>query len=869
MGLAAGEKLGPYEILSPLGVGGMGEVYRARDTRLGRDVALKVLPEAFAKDAERMARFEREAQMLASVNHPNLAAIYGLEESTAVRALVMELVDGPTLAERIAHGAIPLEEALPIAKQIAEALEYAHEKGIIHRDLKPANIKLAGNESVKILDFGLAKAIEGDPASTDISSSPTMSRMATQQGIIMGTASYMSPEQAKGKSVDRRADIWAFGCVLYEMLTGKQAFEGETVSETMAAVLMKEPDWSQLPESTPPRLRDLLRRCLRKDVKQRLRDIGEARIAIEEILTGAEAEETRASFLPAAPAAAKWPLRRWLVLLSVAMTVAALAAAGGWWLGRKASVNGHPEYHQLTFDLGLIYSARFTPEGQSIFYSAGWSGHPVQLYATQPNGPESRQLGLENSALYAVSTSQMAVSIGCKDMFIGDCSGTLAVVPLSGGAPREVAENVISADWGADGSELAAIRQVGEEFQVEFPIGKVIYRSASWLDFLRVSPHGDAVAFVAYSVPAGDRGAVVILNREGGEIVRSGSFLSVEGLAWAPRGNEVWFGAALSSGWANSIHGLSLSGKDRIVLRLPGMLRLHDVSRDGRILLSQEVWRDETKFRAATDPKERDLSWLDSADVTDLLPNGESIAFFGWGEASAESAAYMRRADGSPPVKLGEGEVSTFSPDGKWVLANVPGTRPRLVIWPTGAGEPRELNAFGIHQFATPGWMPAGTEIYFAGNDSHDWRMYTQDLSGGTPRAFTPPISVLPKGYESHLVSPDGKWAFARDVNGKAWLYPLAGGEPRPVLGLTPRDIWINWSDDGRFGYVCQDDTTHAQVFRIDLATGRRQLLTDLGPSDPAGLTAIVPVRITPDGKFYSYSYNRALSNLFLVSAVK
>jgi hypothetical protein len=343
----------------------------------------------------------------------------------------------------------------------------------------------------------------------------------------------------------------------------------------------------------------------------------------------------------------------------------------------------------------------------------------------------------------------------------------------------------------------------------------------------------------------------------------------MEGLAWAPRGNEVWFGATLSSGWADSIYGLSLSGKDRVVLRLPGMLRLHDVSRDGRILLSQEIWRDGTKFRAATGPKESDLSWLDSADVTDLSPNGKDIAFFAWG-ASAESFAYTRRTDGSPPVKLGKGEVSAFSPDGKWLLVNdVLGNPPRLVLLPTGVGEPRELNPFGIQQFATPGWMPDGAGIYFAGNDGRDWRMYRQDLTGGAPQSFTSAISVFTKGYECHLVSPDGKWAFARDVNGKAWLYPLAGGKPQPVLGLTPRDIWINWSDDGRFGYISQDDVTHAEVFRLDLATGKRQLMTELGPSDPAGLTAIVPVRITPDGKFYAYSYDRALSSLFLANGVK
>src|SRR6266516_7254734 len=302
MTLAAGTKLGPYEILAPLGAGGMGEVYRARDTKLGRDVALKVLPEAFAKDCERMARFQREAQMLASLNHPNIASIYGLEESGGVRALVMELVEGPTLAERIATrvcgdsaGAglapparaqqaapLPLDEALGIAKQIAEALEAAHERGIIHRDLKPANIKVTEGGTVKVLDFGLAKAFNPQDSAANLNqtNSPTLGIAATQAGVILGTAAYMSPEQARGKPVDKRTDIWSFGCVLYEALTGQRAFEGETVSDTLVAVLTKEPNYTALPASTPLSIRRLVARCLNKDPKQRLHDIADARIEI-------------------------------------------------------------------------------------------------------------------------------------------------------------------------------------------------------------------------------------------------------------------------------------------------------------------------------------------------------------------------------------------------------------------------------------------------------------------------------------------------------------------------------------------------------------------------------------------------------------
>src|SRR5579862_7475063 len=333
MALTLGTKLGPYEIVSAIGAGGMGEVYRARDTKLGRDVALKVLPAEFAQDPERMARFRREAQMLASLNHPNIGSIYGFEDSAGAHALVMELVEGPNLADRIKNGAIPVDEALPIAKQIAEGLEYAHDRGIVHRDLKPSNINLANNDAVKILDFGLAKALEGDPASADVSSSPTISRMATQAGIILGTAAYMSPEQANGKAVDRRADIWSFGCVFYEMLTGKMAFTGETVTDTLAAVIRAEPEWPRLPAATPTRVRVLLQRCLQKDPKQRLRDIGDARISLDEVLRGAPDP------VPAGAAVISAPLWRRVLPWTVACAAVAVALALAFVHFREAQPN--------------------------------------------------------------------------------------------------------------------------------------------------------------------------------------------------------------------------------------------------------------------------------------------------------------------------------------------------------------------------------------------------------------------------------------------------------------------------------------------------------------------------------------------------
>jgi Tol biopolymer transport system component len=452
MTLAVGTKLGPYEITGAIGAGGMGEVYRARDTKLGREVALKVVPEAFASDADRMARFQREAQLLASLNHPHIASIYGIEDSTSisgpVRALVMELVPGATLAERIAQGAIPLEEALPIANQIAEALEYAHERGIIHRDLKPANIKVSADGNVKVLDFGLAKALESETAPTDISHSPTLTMGATQGGMILGTAAYMSPEQARGKSADRRADIWEFGCVLYEMLAGKKAFGGETVSDTLAAVIRAEPDWSALPSNTPARIHELLRRCLTKDPKQRLQSIGEARIAIDRVSAG-EPESIGAATPKVAPGSPVKKIFPWAVA-----GLFAIAAAGMVFLNLRIGATapatpvrfavkllGHEQFAFL--DVPLL---ALSPDGQILVFAAQKDGQP-QLYLRSMSQIEDKPIaGTQDAREPFFSPDGQWIAFFAADK--------LKKVPVGGGQPflicDAMGQNQRGGSWGPD-----------------------------------------------------------------------------------------------------------------------------------------------------------------------------------------------------------------------------------------------------------------------------------------------------------------------------------------------------------------------------------------------------------------------------------
>jgi serine/threonine protein kinase len=394
MSLSAGTRIGPYEILTLVGSGGMGEVYRARDAKLGRDIAIKVLPNAVADDPERLARFEREARVLAALNHPNIAHIHGFEDSTGAPAIVMELVEGPTLADRIARGPIPMDEAFAIARQIAEALEAAHEQGIIHRDLKPANIKLRDGGTVKVLDFGLAKAMEPAGAmSVDLSMSPTITTPAmTQAGVILGTAAYMAPEQAKGRPADRRSDVWAFGCVLYEMLTGALAFHAADVTETIAYVLTREPDWSALPSNTTAAVRRLLRRCLEKDRNRRLHDIGDARIELEEPRSDGDSEDRQKERRSTAGG-------RWFSPLAVAGLVVAVAiasAAGAWYVALRDMPRPRP-LKRFAIDMRttplnasqLATSFALSPDGTKLVYSSGsYEGSQLYVQAFDQRDPK-------------------------------------------------------------------------------------------------------------------------------------------------------------------------------------------------------------------------------------------------------------------------------------------------------------------------------------------------------------------------------------------------------------------------------------------------------------------------------------------------
>jgi serine/threonine-protein kinase len=522
MSLSPRTRLGTYEILSPIGAGGMGEVYRARDTKLGRDVALKILPDAFASDADRLARFKREAQVLASINHPNIAQIYGVEDSGATHALVLELVDGPTLADRIAEGPIPLAEALPIARQIAEALESAHELGIVHRDLKPANVKVRDDGTVKVLDFGLAKAV--DPVSTitpaDMANSPTITARSTQMGIIVGTAAYMAPEQARGRVVDRRADIWAFGAVLFEMITGRRAFEGEDVSITLANVLKEDVSWNVLPESVPPAVRHLLRRCLDKDPKRRLQAIGEARVEIEDLLSGRAASTPESS-------PTRVPRRRsWLFAAAALLIGAGLTAAIVSYFDHRAGVSRPAGVMRFAFDpsptqrLPLIqfdHVLAISPKGTHIVVQVAAADRPFMLRAID-------QLDVIPLPGTESGRSPFFSPDGKWIGYFGGSSGRFWKVPLGGGPPLVIGSSVgggpRGAAWLADDTIVFATND-GRFGLSRLPAGGGDPTTLTMPDtakgeidhwFPSALPGNRAVLFTIVSNRAGGRAQVAVLD---------------------------------------------------------------------------------------------------------------------------------------------------------------------------------------------------------------------------------------------------------------------------------------------------------------------------------------------------------------------
>jgi serine/threonine protein kinase len=872
-----GTKLGRYEIRSKIGEGGMGEVYCARDEKLNRDVAIKVLPSILSQDEDRLRRFEQEAQAAGTLNHPNILAVYDVGMHDGAPYVVSELLEGETLRERLDGPAIPQRKAVDYAVQIARGLAAAHARSIVHRDLKPENIFVAGDGQVKILDFGLAKLIEPVSASQIFTDLPTR-KLNTTPGTVMGTLGYMSPEQVDGKPVDYRSDIFSFGVVLYEMLAGRRAFpQRETLRETLHAIATEDPPaLSELNPHLSPSLEKVVERCLEKKPEDRFQSTRDLAFALE-ALSGASttshpelstAANLELSTTPAVDAPSS--LRLWKIVAVAAMLAAVGLSVGAFILGKRAGTTPSPSYQRLTFSRGTIWNARFAPDGQTVVYSARWNGNPLEVFAARAGKTESRSLKLDNTDVLGISGSnEMAVLRNRQ--YLGSwfiSRGTLARMPVDGGAPRDILEDVQEADWSPDGTKLAVVRWVNGRNRLEYPVGTVLYETAGYLSHPRISPKGDLVAFMDHQVQGDNRGWVAVVGLTGKKRVLSGEWAGEEGLAWSAAGEEIWF-TANRSGEAEALYAVTLSGRERLVLRMTSHLLLHDISRDGRVLVTSYNYSANIIGQPPGQTKERDLSWLDQGDLSDLSSDGKTILFDYQGEGSGINyAVYLRQTDGSPAVRLGDGRSQRLSPDGKWALA-VLFTPPQLALLPTGAGESRSLEREPIeHYTGSATWFPDGKRVLFQGREpGRNWRCYIQSVEGGPPRPITPEGTTGTS--QGIFISPDGKFVIASDAQHQRTFYPVEGGAPQPIPHLESEDKIIGWNSDGRSLYLARIEEMPIRVYRFDPASGRRELLKEVMPADPAGIFSPNYILMTPDGKGYVYSVRRMLSDLYVVEGLK
>jgi eukaryotic-like serine/threonine-protein kinase len=831
MPLTAGTKLGPYEIAAPLGAGGMGEVYRARDPRLGRDVAVKVLPASLAGDADRLRRFENEARAAARLSHPNILQIYDVGRHEGHPYLVTELLEGRTLRERLAEGPMSPRRAIDFAIGVAQGLAAAHDEGIVHRDLKPENLFEMGDGRVKILDFGLAKLTrpEADGEGT-VANAPTVGG-DTEAGIVLGTVGYMSPEQVRGQPAEARSDIFTFGAILYEMVSGQRAFRGETPADTMSAILKEDPpELTILAKDIPPVLDRIVRRCLEKMPARRFRSAQDLAFSLEAIS-------------------------------SESGSGAAPAVEGG-------SPRGEVSFQQLTFSRGYLLSGRLAPDGQTAIYAGRWEGGSLGLHMRRSETPDPIPIPLPKADVLAISsTGEMAIQLSPTLAHSGAYRGTLALAPMFGGAPRQLAEDVMFADFGPTGRDLLVVRDAGGKSYIEYPMGRVLYESSGHVSFARLSPGGDRIAFLDHPLKNDDRSSVAMIDLDGKKTTLTREWASAQGLAWIPSGKEIWFTATDSGVFRTNIFGVGLSGALRQVYAFLGSVRILDIAKGGNILLAREDYRVGILAKGPGDSAERELGWLDYSMPAELSPDGRTILFTESSHSVGRDYAVCARGmDGSPVIRLGEGTAIALSPDGRWAAAHTPYRDSPVELLPTGPGQKRSFSKRGFLLDHRAHFTPDSRRIVMTGHDERGIvRLLLLEVESGS---LTPlPLRLeRPDSRSTVALTPGGREALVlyRDT-GESEFVPLDGAPGRPGPAFEKGDGLVAFSSDGAWIYVQAGvRRIPLPIDRIHVERGERENWRKLMPSDASGLIALGAFTMALDGEAYAYLCQRELSVLYV-----
>jgi len=841
-----GQVIGHYRVIEKIGAGAMGEVFRARDERLGRDVALKVIRPASSANPDHLRRFELEARAAAALNHPNIVAVYdvGFDEGTPY--IVCELLVGETLRKRLAQGALPVPLAVAYSLQIVQGLIAAHDHRIVHRDLKPENLFLTTDGRVKILDFGVAK-LQPDDAGRSLQELTTV----TRSGSVIGTVAYMSPEQLRGKSVDHRSDLFSTGTILYEMLTGDLAFKGET--EGMVAVAQENPPEIDLEQAgIPPPLQQIVNHCLEKEPDNRFQSARDLAFALDTLGDAPRKRATRLRTPRSHTRIVPWALAG-VLLVAMALLL--------WNQSRQKTLT--LSYKRVTFEEGTIYSARFGPDYHEIVYGGAWNGKRLQLFSTVGDSLLAQPLNLTDANLLAISPNgELAVALhGAHMAHRETVGGTLARTPFAGGSPREVLEDVAWADWNAHG-ELAVVHQVQGGDRLEFPIGHVLYQSKAWISHIRFSPHGDKIAFMDHPALWDDCGFVSVVDLSGHRSVLSPEYGSEDGLAWSPDSKEVWF-TAVEKGYNRDLLAANLSGVVRKILDLPAGMTLQDVAPDGRVLVSLE---DERVAMATTgrDGQSTDLSWHDWDIPKDISSDGQSVLFEDASEAAGTGySTAIRNIDGTPPVRLSEGSSGRLSPDGKWAISIVRGKPAQVKLIPIGPGQPRAIEIPGLDvQNGNAHFLADGKRITLnASEPGHGVRSYLINLDGGKP------IPITPEGVTDGLVSPDGQSVLVHSAPATA-VYPIAGGKPHLIPNLEPDFIPLRWAEDNLSFFGYRQGHVPTRVYRVNVRNGNETLIQELQPPTAAGVVYIAPVVVDRDASRFAYSYYRVFSVLYVVTGL-